>query len=191
MTFKQKIIAKVQERNKCQNCSLFGKTVVVYDRLYKKGLCDILFIGINPGKDEAIQGKPFIGRSGQILRKTLEEVGLLKKYNVAFTNAILCSTPNEKEIPDVKTCIENCSFLVHKIFKKLNPRLFVPVGANCAIYVFGMKGSITNHSGYVLPDKDNVIPIIHPASLLYSHNEQTKAKFVNSLKRIKQYLDSQ
>ena len=65
----EKIRSLVSTRKNCKTCPLYGKQVVVYDTLYTKGECDALFIGINPGKEEAKQNKPFVGRSGQILRK--------------------------------------------------------------------------------------------------------------------------
>lgn len=183
--FERKIRDLMVNRAKCLSCSLYGRDTVIYSGDTNP---DILFIGINPGKEEAVQDKPFVGRSGQLLRKSIQVAGL-DKYKIAFTNAILCSTANEKEIPDVEQSIKNCKGLVLRIFRKLNPTLYIPVGSSCAKFVFGMFGSITQQTGFPLEDKSNVIPIIHPASLLYTPRSDLKVVFQNSLNRIKQYLD--
>lgn len=195
---KQYIFDLQSRRKQCRKCPLWGKTTVVAELLYKKGNCDVLFLGINPGRVEAQKGRPFCGPSGKILRETIHEVGL-DECNIAFSNAILCSTNNEKEIPDVSWCIQKCDFLVKRIIKHIKPKVFVPVGKSCAEYIFDIRGSIGANAGkqFPCPDFDLkgfltegrlVIPISHPASLLYSPSEQGKQAFKQSLAAIRKAL---
>jgi len=176
----------IGNRKECETCPLSDRQVVIYEKMYDDGDCDVLFFGINPGKDEAKQNRPFIGRSGKVLRGKLEEFEIAGEFNVAFTNAILCSTPNEKEIPDVELCIKNCRDLVREISKELKPRLYVPVGQNCSKFLFKIEGRITAISGELF--KNNIMPIVHPAALVYNRNGPAGPIFNRSMLKIKEFL---
>lgn len=192
MTQKQlvsKILALQARRKRCRECLLWGKTTVVAELLYKKGDCDVLFMGINPGREEAKRGIPFCGPSGKILRSTMADLDFTG-INVAFSNAILCSTSNERDIPGIPECIDHCNFLVMKVIQYLKPKVLVAVGRSCAQYVFNLNAPITVISGthQVWEFKGvqyPVIPIMHPASLLYSPSDSGKRSFQRALREIK------
>lgn len=190
MEFIKNLKEQIAKRSECKTCPLNGKPVVFYEKLYEgMDRCDVLFFGINPGKKEAKEGRPFIGPSGKLLRSKLQEHGL-NTSRIAFTNAILCSTPNEKDIPDVEKCISNCKSLARDTIKYLFPRFFVPVGRNCTEYLFGIRGSITKISGNFYGVNNNIMPLIHPASLIYDRRGSNLDIFDRSLKQLKERVNS-
>ena len=174
--------------NVCQDCSLREHDMVLYDVLgnIEKQDTDFLFIGINPGKEEVVHQRPFTGPSGRFLRQMIDEVGLLE-YKIVFTNAILCSTSSEREIGNIEQCIKNCKENSGKIIDYFKPKIYVPVGRNSSEYLFGIKGQISENSGLLF--KENVVPLIHPASVLRARNEKNVNRFKNSLNNLKNYIE--
>src|SRR5207245_7020731 len=66
---------------------------------------DLMFVGEAPGRDEDIQGEPFVGRAGQLLTKIIEAIGL-KREDVYIANVIKCRPPENRnpEPDEVETC---------------------------------------------------------------------------------------
>lgn len=186
MNIEKHIREMMADREECLNCPLYGHQTVILEQLYdNKKNCDVLFYGINPGKQEAKYNRPFIGPSGKLLRRKIEDIGLFN-FNIAFTNAILCSTPNEKDIPDVEICISHCKGLTREITKLIKPKIYVPVGQNCSTVLFGLEGKISNISGnLVKKGKHKIIPVIHPASAIYNRNGPAAEILSASLANIK------
>lgn len=191
MEFKEKLLEQIKDREECQTCPLKGKPIVFYEAMYEENdenRTDVLFFGINPGKQEAKQGRPFVGPSGKLLREKLEELHFFEEFKVSFTNAILCSTPNEKDIPDVEGCIKNCKSLLREIVLHLRPRVFIPVGRNCSEYLFGIRGPITKISGKKYGTNSNIVPLLHPAAIIYNRTTENIALFEESLRKIKKII---
>ena len=178
------------DRAECKSCPLYGHQTVILEKLYdNKRNCDALFYGINPGKEDAKYNRPFIGPSGKLLRSKIEDSGLFN-FNIAFTNAILCSTPNEKDIPDVEICISHCKGLTREITKIMKPKIFVPVGQNCSTVLFGIKGKISGISGNLVKrGRHSIIPVIHPASAIYNRNGPAAEILLRSLENIRLELE--
>ena len=191
MNIEKRIRSMMTERKECLNCPLYGHQTVILEQLYdNKKNCDVLFYGINPGKQEAKYNRPFIGPSGKLLRSKIIDAGLCN-FNVAFTNAILCSTPNEKDIPNVEICISHCKGLTREITKMIKPKIFVPVGQNSTTVLFGIEGKISYLSGKIIKKgKHSIIPIIHPASAIYNRNGPAAEILQQSLENIKKELEN-
>lgn len=132
---------------------------------------DILFMGLNPGREEAAKGFPFVGKSGMFLRESMKEAGLSENW--AIVNSILCSTNNEADIPDVASCRNACKRNVGRFFAKLSPKVVVPCG-NGAAGLFGLETGIMTNSRRTFVSKGPkmtakpvlVLPIVHPSSLI-------------------------
>ena len=91
--FKQGLLDALYEPyKKCLQCPLgfLGRTNVVFGEGNPDA--DLLFIGEAPGKDEDLQGRPFVGRSGQLLNRALALVGI-ERSSVYITNIIKMSAP--------------------------------------------------------------------------------------------------
>ena len=58
---------------------------------------EVLFIGEGPGEQEDLKGEPFVGRSGQLLDKYLDAIGLDRKKNIYIANMVKCRPPHNRD----------------------------------------------------------------------------------------------
>lgn len=175
--FCNKIKNQISTRQICKQCELYGKPSVILDtNLEEPGEVDIFFIGLNPGKDEVIIGKPFVGKSGMFLREKISK--LPNNITWAITNVILCHTRNEKDIKKPDLVIENCRDLLAQIASSFPSKVYVPLGAKAA-KALGLKENIGQISGKKFHTNHyTIIPIIHPSSAInYGHVEKFNQDF--------------
>lgn len=164
----------ILSQRKCGSCPMLGKTFVGADSLSgHDGPVDVLFMGLNPGAEEARAALPFVGPSGKFLRMA---IGLAPDYGSwAMTNSILCSTRNETAIPDPNICRTCCRANVAMIWRRFSPRVTVPCG-NGASAMFEIKDGITRAESlwYISRGRAGkappavVAPIQHPSALIRS-----------------------
>lgn len=166
--------SKLLTERTCGSCPLKGKTFVGADSW--NGQADpanVLFLGLNPGTEEARIGLPFVGPSGRFLRMAITSAPDSGSW--AMANSILCSTANETSIPDPNACRACCRGNVGWIFKQFMPRVIVPCG-NGASALFEIKEGITRAENiwYISRGKKHtakpalVAPIQHPSALIRS-----------------------
>lgn len=126
---------------------------------------DIMLIGEAPGKEEALQGKPFVGRSGQLLSKLLAEAGF-DRSKLFITN-IAKYRPPENKTPTYKESTAWAQAYLKPEILIVAPKIIVTLGA-CATKVFlGKKISMNAHQGTVVRLKTiTLFPTYHPAYLL-------------------------
>ena len=156
---------------KCLECPLgfLGRKNVVFG----DGNPDaqLVFIGEGPGKDEDLQGKPFVGRSGQLLNRALELVGINRK-DVYITNIVKCRPPNNRApLPiESSTCM---NLLLFNQIKIIRPQIICTLGSIATNALLNRQISITKVCGTEFKhDGITVIPIFHPAYIL---RNRTKA----------------
>ena len=103
----------------CKNCELYKtKTKDVPGAGNKKA--DVVFIGEAPGKQEDMEGVPFVGAAGRFLTEMIEEVGLTRD-NVFIANVLKHRPPNNRDpLPDE---IEACWPYLKKQLEIINPKL--------------------------------------------------------------------
>jgi uracil-DNA glycosylase family 4 len=108
----------------CQKCRL-GKTRTKFVFGTGNPESDVMFVGEAPGRDEDMQGKPFVGRAGKLLDKMLIESGL-KREDVYITNVIKSRPPDNRDpLPDE---IEACEpYLITQI-KIMKPKIICALG---------------------------------------------------------------
>lgn len=161
-------------REECKACELYQKPIVVLDtNATEIGPVDIAFIGLNPGKDEVQQDKPFVGDSGKYIRRIIDK--LPEGTTWLIFNVILCHTNNKKEITNVKDTVDNCSGIINDIFGTFPCSLYIPVGDD-AKNMFGIEDSISSISGKTvcIPESEvKIIPLIHPSSVMRSSKYQS------------------
>jgi DNA polymerase len=128
----------------------------------------VMLVGEAPGRDEDLQGKPFVGRSGQLLDRMLAAIGL-NRTNVYIANTVPWRPPgNRTPSPaEIATCMP---FLVRQV-ELVAPKLLVTLGAAATTTVFGRPMSILKMRGKwedLTIGKHNVraMPTLHPAYLL-------------------------
>lgn len=149
----------------------------------------VVIIGEAPGKMEDLKNEPFVGKSGQVLTQLLEEIGLSRE-EVYITNTILCRPPENRN-PN-KQELANCRQRLDEQLNILNPSVVVTLGNFATKYMLQTKEGITNIHGKVF-EKDNmkIVPMFHPAVLLYNGNNPEKRKeLLDDFKVIKEILES-
>lgn len=170
----------------CILCPLgfLGRTQVVFGD--GNADADILFIGEAPGRDEDIQGKPFVGRSGQLLTKALNLVGI-NRADVYITNIVKCRPPNNRApLPQESSICMN--LLLFNQIKIIRPRIICTLGSIALNSLLGENRSITKCRGIAIT-KDHyiIVPTYHPAYIL--RNQSQAAVWVSDFKTIKNMLD--
>jgi uracil-DNA glycosylase family 4 len=131
---------------------------------------NVLFVGLNPGKEENETGRPFIGPSGKVLDKWIEYLEL-KPNEYAVVNIVKCYTPNESELNGDE--IDNCFPYLEEQIELLHPRFIIPLGAKVVKKLMGLDG-ITSLAGRVFTPNKSMgikagirrkyyIPMPHPA----------------------------
>ncbi|MDZ7760694.1 MAG: uracil-DNA glycosylase family protein [Desulfovermiculus sp.] len=154
----------VQTRSECRSCPMFGAPTVVLDTNRDSlGSVDVAFLGLNPGREEVRQDRPFVGPAGQELRKRMQS--LPQGSTWLISNFILCHTQNEAGIPEPDQVLKHCLPMLKGIVARFPARLYVPLGAK-AMQVCNIQGRITANSGQLF--KKNTIPLIHPSAILRS-----------------------
>lgn len=191
----QDYIRDVQNKKRlfstCQGCPLFGSPMVILDtNMDHFGPVDVVFLGLNPGKDEVKQGLPFVGKAGRLLREKIDS--LPKGTTYLITNLILCHTNDESKIPTPAKVIKNCQGLREDILHRFPAKYYVPLGGK-AIKSMGVNDSVIKASGnlYDNPTYVNVFPIMHPSAVCRpSQNKEMSNKdiFNMSFENLKNLL---
>jgi uracil-DNA glycosylase len=134
-----------------------------------------LVIGEAPGKDEDLQGEPFVGRAGQLLNAMLLAVGLQRKQ-VYIANILKCRPPNNRDPrPEEVVCCE--AYLARQI-ALIQPKVILAVGRIAAQNLLKTDTPIGKLRGTVHRYAATGIPVIatyHPAYLLRSPLDKRKA----------------
>ena len=181
--------ATVQDRPECRTCPLFGAPTVVLDTNRDSlGPVDVAFLGLNPGREEVRQDRPFVGPAGQELRKRMQD--LPQGCTWLISNFILCHTLNEAAIPEPDQVLEHCLPMIKGIVARFPARLYVPLGAK-AMQVCNIQGRITANSGQLV--KKNTIPLIHPSAILRPSRgpRSNQEIFDQGFARIVEFLQTQ
>jgi uracil-DNA glycosylase len=134
----------------------------------------ILFIGEAPGREEDLQGLPFVGRSGQLLDRMLAAIGLSRSAEdpaaaALITNVIYWRPPGNRKPTEAETLM--CMPFVARTIELVNPEVIVCLGATPASRLLGTTEGILRLRGkwqtYYLGDRAiPVLPTLHPAYLL-------------------------
>lgn len=124
---------------------------------------DILFLGEAPGKNEALTGRPFIGRSGQILRKLIRDAGLLE-VDVFITSPV-------KYLPDrgtpTKEHIAHGRIHLKKQLAVINPKIIVLLGNTACFAMLDRAVPIMKEHGNIIKqDGMKFLLTLHPAAVL-------------------------
>jgi DNA polymerase len=125
-----------------------------------------MFIGEAPGRDEDIQGIPFVGRAGQLLTKMIEAIGL-GRDEVYIANVIKCRPPeNRNPEPDE---VASCEPFLFRQVETIGPRVIVALGTFAAQALLKTQEPISRLRGRVFKYRGaDLIPTFHPAYLLRS-----------------------
>jgi uracil-DNA glycosylase family 4 len=123
----------------CSNCALrAGRTKMVFGEGNVNA--PVMFIGEGPGRDEDISGRPFVGRSGKLLRAMIQAIDLSDKCFIA--NIVKCRPPNNRPPEDEE--IETCVKFLNKQIEIIAPQLLILLGRTA------VKGLVPEHKAIPL-----------------------------------------
>ena len=141
--------------------------------------CDVLFIGEAPGALEDELGRPFVGRSGKLLRKSIVGLGW-KEEDVYITNIVKRRPPQNRD-PTPAEIKAYKPYLTRQI-EIINPKLIVTLGRFSMNY-FLPEAKISQDQGKLFKIRNwHIVPIYHPSAALRG-NTMMKA-FLDSFKKL-------
>ncbi|HLC43020.1 MAG TPA: uracil-DNA glycosylase [Methylomirabilota bacterium] len=164
----------------CTRCKLSqGRTTIVFGSGNPKA--GLICIGEAPGADEDIQGKPFVGRAGQLLTKMLESVGFDREQDCYIANIVKCRPPgNRNPEPDE---IESCNPFLMGQLAAIQPKVIIALGSFAAQTLLKTKEPISKLRGRAHQYGTMVlIPTFHPAFLLRNPGPAFKRQAWEDLK---------
>lgn len=131
----------------------------------------VLLLGEAPGKDEDEQGKPFVGRSGQLLDRMLAQIGLSRTTNVLISNTIYWRPPGNRDPTQGE--IVACLPFVQRLIELSQPKLLLLAGKAAAHTVLKredgvmrLRGRRLTYNAEAAPAPVNAMVMLHPAYLL-------------------------
>lgn len=137
---------------------------------FARGSADarIMMIGEAPGRDEDLQGEPFVGRAGKLLDRMLAAIGL-DETKVYITNTIYWRPPGNRT-PTTQE-VEACAPFLSRQIELLDPQIMVLLGGAAAKHILGVTEGIMRMRGkwkiYKCAGRDiPALPTLHPAYLL-------------------------
>lgn len=143
-----------------------------------------MFIGEGPGYDEDVQGRPFVGRAGQLLTKIIQSIEL-ERDEVYITNIVKCRPPQNRT-PEADEILACQPFLLRQI-EVIRPKMICCLGAVAAQSLLQTAQKITALRGRVFDFHGiRVIPTYHPAFLL--RNPERKKEVWEDMKQIAAWL---
>lgn len=155
----------------CKRCPLHsGRKTIVFGEGNPKA--KLLFIGEGPGRDEDIQGRPFVGRAGQLLNKIIAAMGL-KREEVYIANVVKCRPPENREPkPDE---VAACTSFLDRQIEVIKPKVICALGMSSARHILQkdvpisvLRGRFQEYRGMGVSTRSpiQVMVTYHPAYLL-------------------------
>lgn len=149
-----------------------------------------MFIGEAPGKNEDLQGEPFVGAAGHYLNELLGCAGL-RREDVFIANVLKCRPPGNRDPRPEE--IQTCTPFLREQTRTIDPEVLVTLGKFSTQFVLKTQMGITRLHGRVQrAGKFLVFPIFHPAAALYdgAKREALENDFV-TLGQLLHQLDEQ
>lgn len=167
----------------CEGCKLCStRTQIVVGEGNPRAR--LVFVGEGPGEQEDLQGRPFVGRAGQLLEKMINAMGL-KREDVFICNVVKCRPPgNRNPEPDE---IAACSGFLHRQLDAIKPEIIVALGKFAAQTLLQTDERITQLRGHFRTYRGvKLMPTLHPAYLL--RNPPAKREAWEDLKLVMKEL---
>ena len=145
----------------------------------------LVFVGEAPGREEDLQGIPFVGAAGQLLTKMIQAMGL-RREEVYICNVLKDRPPgNRTPLPEE---VEACRPFLEEQLDIIRPKVICALGAVAAKALIGPHVAITKARGQVFDYRGILlVPTFHPAYLL--RNPAAKKPAWEDLKQVKALLE--
>lgn len=179
----EKLKKEVENCNKCALAKTRNKVV------FGEGNPDalIVFVGEAPGEEEDLQGRPFVGRAGELLTNAIESANVLgiKRSDVYICNVVKCRPPNNRD-PLPKE-IASCQIYLSAQLKIIKPQIICALGKFAAQTLLQTKEKISSLRGkFYTYQGIKLLPTYHPALLLY--NPAYKKEFLEDMLLLRKAL---
>jgi DNA polymerase len=163
----------------CIRCKLHkGRTKIVFGDGHPQA--KLLFIGEGPGRDEDLQGLPFVGRAGKLLTQMIEAMGL-RRSDVYICNVVKCRPP-ENRAPE-KDEVAACSPFLFRQIDLVAPKVIVCLGSIAAQTILETTRGISQFRGQWLEFRGRkLMATYHPAYLL--RNPAAKSEVWKDLQKV-------
>jgi len=143
----------------------------------------VFLIGEAPGKDEDLQGIPFVGRSGKILDQALS-ANKISRDEVYITNLVKCRPPDNRKPSTYE--VEQCNEHLETELRLIKPSLVALLGATSLKHILN-KDKITQIRGRLIGGSNYYyLPTFHPAAI--ARNNNNRKFFYSDIKKIKRFL---
>ena len=176
-----------KEIGDCYRCPLSkGRTNLVFGE--GTPIARLMFIGEGPGAEEDREGRPFVGRAGQLLTRMIKAMGL-DRSEVYIANVVKCRPPGNRDPEQLE--IETCFPFLQAQINAISPEVIVGLGRVAVSTLLGRKISMTRIRGD-LQDVNGIplMPTYHPAFLLRKEPDRKwKAEAWEDLKKVMALLD--
>lgn len=177
----------------CRACDLWERgTQTVFGEGRRRSI--VMFVGEQPGNEEDLTGKPFVGPAGKLLDSALEEAGI-DRSQTYVTNVVkhfkweargkrrIHKKPNAQQISACRPWLETEIALV-------KPRVIVVLGATAAQSLLGPKFRVTQQRGQFIESDlaPYIMATVHPSSILRAPDDETRRleyrRFLDDLKKL-------
>ncbi len=153
----------------CRLCPLCdGRTQTVFG--VGNPRARVMFIGEAPGKNEDLQGEPFVGAAGKNLNKLLALAGLTRE-DIYIANVLKCRPPGNRDPRPEE--IQLCAPYLREQTRAVSPEYIVTLGNFATRFILKTEAGITTLHGRVLQaGRFKVFPVYHPAACIYDRSKQ-------------------
>ena len=182
----------------CRACDLWKRgTQTVFGEGRQRS--KVMFVGEQPGNEEDLNGKPFVGPAGRLLDEALEEAGI-DRSQTYVTNVVkhfkweprgkrrIHKKPNAQEIAACRPWLQAEIALI-------KPKVIVALGATAAQALLGAQFRVTKQRGQFIESTlaPYVMATVHPSSILRAPDDETRRlehrKFVDDLKKLARVIN--
>ena len=153
----------------CHRCGLGAtRTQVVFGS--GDPLSDLMFVGEAPGRNEDLEGVPFVGAAGHFLDELLASIGL-ERGQVYVANVVKCRPPDNRDpLPDE---IATCTPFLRRQIELISPRVIATLGRFAAHWLLDTTAPISALRGRLYHvGAMRVVPVFHPAAALYDASKR-------------------
>jgi DNA polymerase len=184
MTF-DSLEALSEHIGECDRCALGAtRTKLVFG--VGRSDADVMFVGEAPGKNEDLQGEPFVGAAGKLLDELLASAGL-ERSSVYIANILKCRPPKNRD-PQADE-IDTCTPFLREQTRLIDPKVIVTMGNFATKFILKTDVGITRLRGTTQSaGRFTVLPIFHPAAALYDVTK--KEVLLDDFARLKAMLEA-